>query len=55
MRAAIRIELPAPGNGRTATTLEFEGEPVAAVIHDDALLHEPELIEAVLSRLRVWP
>ena len=47
-------ELPAPGNGRTATTLEFEGEPVAAVIHDDALLHEPELIEAV-SPLRAWP
>jgi hypothetical protein len=43
------IEPPAPGSRRTATTLEFEGEPVAALIHDEALRHEPELVEAVVS------
>ena len=47
------IELPVAGSGRTSTTLEFEGEPVAALIHDDALRHEPQLIEAVLSAARL--
>jgi signal transduction histidine kinase len=47
------IELPASGSGRTATTLEFEGEPVAALIHDEALRHEPELVEAVVSAARL--
>ena len=47
------IELPAPGSRRTATTLEFEGEPVAALIHDEALRHEPELVEAVVSAARL--
>jgi signal transduction histidine kinase len=47
------IELPESGSGRTATVLEFEGEPVAALIHDEALRHEPELIEAVVSAARL--
>ncbi|MGZ5213016.1 MAG: sensor histidine kinase [Actinomycetota bacterium] len=46
-------ELPPSGSGRTATTLEFEGEPVAALIHDEALRHEPELVEAVVSAARL--
>ena len=47
------IELPVSGSRRTATVLEFEGEQVAALIHDEALEHEPELVEAVVSAARL--
>ena len=47
------LELPASGTGRTSTILEFEGEPVAALIHDEALRHEPQLVEAVVSAARL--
>jgi signal transduction histidine kinase len=47
------LELPAPGSGRTATTLELEGEPVAALVHDEALKNDPELVEAVVSAARL--
>jgi len=47
------LELPAAGSGRTATTLELDGEPIAALIHDEALGHEPELVEAVVSAARL--
>ena len=40
------VELPGPGSGRTATLVDREGFHVAAVIHDDALSDEPELIRA---------
>jgi signal transduction histidine kinase len=39
-------ELPEPGSGRTATVVERRGEPVAALLRDEAL-DEPELVEAV--------
>ena len=36
-----------PDDGRTATTIEREGAPLAVLVHDAALDDEPELLEAV--------
>ena len=41
-------ELPEPGSGRIATEVQRAGEPVAALLHDEAL-DEPELVEAVCA------
>jgi signal transduction histidine kinase len=41
------VELPAPGEQRMATVVEREGERVAALVHDQALAHDPELLRAV--------
>ena len=35
--------------GRAITTIEGEGRPVAAIVHDEALLDEPELLEQVAA------
>jgi signal transduction histidine kinase len=40
---------PAPGSGRSMTVLEREGQPVAALVHDSAVLEDPGLLEAVAS------
>jgi signal transduction histidine kinase len=40
---------PEPGSGRTATVVRREGRVVAAVIHDDAISDEPELIRAATA------
>ena len=45
--------LPSPGAGRGVTIVESDGEPVAAVVHDDVVTHEPELVEAVLAAARL--
>jgi len=47
------VELPETGGGRIATTLELEGEPIAALIHDPAVLADPELVDAVVSAARL--
>jgi signal transduction histidine kinase len=41
------MRLPEPGSGRSATPIEQEGEPVAALIHDPSLDDEQELLDAV--------
>jgi signal transduction histidine kinase len=41
------VELPAPHDGRAATVIDHDGEPVAALIHDASLCDEPELLDAV--------
>jgi PAS domain S-box-containing protein len=43
------VELPPPGSGRAATFVEQEGQPVAAMLHDESLLGDPELLEAVAA------
>ncbi|MFN8187583.1 MAG: PAS domain S-box protein [Gaiellales bacterium] len=43
------IELPAPGDGQTATLVERDGRLVGALIHDTALDDQPELVEAVCA------
>ena len=43
------VELPTAGSGRTATFVEHEGRSVAALVHDESLLGDPELLEAVAA------
>jgi signal transduction histidine kinase len=38
------IVLPAPGGGRAVTEIERDGAPVAAIVHDPALLEDRELV-----------
>lgn len=45
--------LPADEPGRAVTRLEHDGEPLAALIHDPALLDEPELIEGAAAAARL--
>ncbi|MCY7303495.1 MAG: histidine kinase [Thermoleophilia bacterium] len=42
------LELPPPGD-RAVTTVLAAGAPVAALVHDPALLDEPDLIESVCA------
>src|SRR5262245_44400769 len=35
--------------GRAITPIERDGRPLAAIVHDEALLHEPELLEQVAA------
>jgi signal transduction histidine kinase len=41
------VALPEPGEPRMATIVEREGDRVAALVHDEALSHDPELLRAV--------
>jgi signal transduction histidine kinase len=43
------VALPAAGEGRTATLVERDGQPVAALVHDASLDDEPELLAAVTA------
>jgi len=47
------LSLPGPGSGRSVTTVEREGQPVAALVHDPAVLEDPGLLEAVASAARL--
>jgi signal transduction histidine kinase len=38
------VALPAPGGDRAVTEIERHGAPVAAIVHDPALLEDPELV-----------
>jgi signal transduction histidine kinase len=46
------VELPPPGSGRTATPIEDDGEQVAVLVHDDALLADRHLLESVAAAAR---
>jgi signal transduction histidine kinase len=39
----------AAGPGRAVTPIERDGRPLAAIVHDEALLDEPELLEQVAA------
>jgi len=43
------IDLPGAGDQQTVTTIEHLGRPVAALIHDSALLEDPPVLRAVSS------
>jgi signal transduction histidine kinase len=43
------LSLPDAGSGRSVTTVEREGQPVAVLVHDPAVLEDPRLLEAVTS------
>jgi len=48
-----RLEPPAPGSGRALTPIERDGQAVAALVHDPAVLDDPALVEAVASAARL--
>ena len=43
------LSMPDAATKRSATLVEREGEPVAAIVHDAAVLDDPQLVEAVRS------
>ena len=47
------LALPAEGSGRAVTRLERDGAPIAAIVHDPALLHDPGLVASVASAMRL--
>jgi signal transduction histidine kinase len=47
------VELPAAGSGRTATPLVDRGKAVAVLVHDEALLADPRLLDSVAAAARI--
>ena len=45
--------LPSEGAGRAVTMVRSDDQTIAAVIHDEVLRHEPEVIEAVVATARL--
>jgi signal transduction histidine kinase len=43
------LSLPGRGSGRSVTMVERDGQPVAVLVHDPAVLEDPGLLEAVTS------
>ena len=43
------VELPGPASGRRVTLVGHEGQPLAALVHDPAVLDDRELVESVAS------
>jgi signal transduction histidine kinase len=47
------LAVPGPGSGRAATVVERDGQPLAVLVHDPAVLGDPGLVEAVASAARL--
>jgi signal transduction histidine kinase len=47
------FSLPADDSGRAATWLEHDGGPLGVLVHDPALLDEPELVQAAAAASRL--
>ena len=47
------VDLPEPGAGKAVTPIAHDGQPVAVLVHDEAVLEEPALVEAVASAARM--
>ena len=47
------VALPEPGSGRAATFVDHDGDHVAALVHDAALAHQPDLLEVVCAAANV--
>jgi len=43
------ISIPEPGDRRSMTHIERDGQPLAVLVHDPAVLGDPDLVEAVAS------
>jgi len=43
------LAVPDPGSGRSATMIERDGQPLAVLVHDPAVLDDPGLVDAVSS------
>jgi signal transduction histidine kinase len=48
-----RVELPAPGSGKTVTLVEHGGEQIAALVHDATVLDDPGLVDSVALAARI--
>jgi PAS domain S-box-containing protein len=48
-----RVDTLPQGYPRATTLIEYEGRPLAAIVHEPALRHEPELLEQVCAIARV--
>ena len=48
-----RVDLDDVGARRATTFIEREGEPVAVLVHDEALLEDPGLVNAVVAAIRL--
>jgi signal transduction histidine kinase len=51
--AGERLVLPVTEPGRAVTLVEQDGTPVAAMVHDEALLEDPGLVSAVAAAVRL--
>jgi signal transduction histidine kinase len=47
------LALPDTSSGRSVTLVEREGQPVAVLVHDPAVLEDPGLLEAVTAAARL--
>jgi signal transduction histidine kinase len=47
------VELPESGAGKAVTPIASDGKPVAVLVHDEAVLEDPALVEAVASAARM--
>lgn len=43
------VSIPEPGDRRSMTHIERDGQPLAVLVHDPAVLGDPDLVEAVAS------
>ena len=48
-----RLELPRPDSPRAVTLVERDGRPLAALVHDPAVLDDPGLVEGVAAAARL--
>jgi signal transduction histidine kinase len=47
------VALPEPGAGKAVTPIASDSKPVAVLVHDEAVLEDPALVEAVASAARI--
>ena len=47
------VVLPSADSGRAVTFLERDGQPIAAILHDEVLLDDPSLVASVASAVRL--
>jgi signal transduction histidine kinase len=47
------VELPEPGAGKAVTPIALDGSPVAVLVHDEAVLEDPALVEGVASAAKM--
>jgi signal transduction histidine kinase len=47
------FDLSSEGEGRAVTLVEADGETIAALVHDEFIRHEPELVEAAVAAARL--
>lgn len=51
--SGCRVDLPGPGDARTAHLVEYHGDPAAVLLYDRALASDPRLTETIASALRM--